>query len=140
MSIFKTLTEKRRTGNFGEDAAVRYLKKKGFKILERNYVAFGHEADIIARHKDVTVFIEVKTRSTERLLKGESRPAAAVTPKKQRSIAAAAKVFLALHRPEGRSRFDVVEVLTEGEGKSRRVSKINHIESAFTLTTAYNIH
>lgn len=140
MNIFKALTEKRRTGNFGEDAAVRYLKKKGFKILERNYEAFGHEVDVIARREDVTVFVEVKTRSTERLSKGESRPAAAVTPKKQRSIITVAKVYLGIHRPEGRSRLDVIEVLTEGEGKSRRVSKINHIESAFTLSTAYKIH
>ena len=53
-------------GNAGEDLACRYLEKQGYKILERNkqYSRFC-ELDIIALHKNTTVFVEVKTRKTD---------------------------------------------------------------------------
>ena len=66
------ITKKREIGNFGEDAAVKYLKKKHYKILERNYTAGKLELDIIAKTKREIVFIEVKTRSVESLGSGSS--------------------------------------------------------------------
>ena len=53
------------TGNAGEDLACRYLEKNGYEILERNkhYSRFC-EIDIIAKHKNTVVFVEVKTRRT----------------------------------------------------------------------------
>ena len=54
-------------GKYGEDIAVKYLIKNGYKIVERNYhfSRYG-EIDIIALDKDTLCFIEVKTRTTEK--------------------------------------------------------------------------
>lgn len=49
-------------GNKGEEIACQYLKKQGYKIIERNYRIRGGEIDIIARDGETLVFIEVKTR------------------------------------------------------------------------------
>ena len=47
MKILDILTPNRKKGNIGERAAVRFLRKNGYKILERNYVALGSEIDEI---------------------------------------------------------------------------------------------
>ena len=57
MNILKVLTERRKIGNIGERAAARYLKRKGYKILKRNYVPLDHEIDIIAENREYTAFI-----------------------------------------------------------------------------------
>ncbi len=49
-------------GNKGEDLASEFLKKQGYKILERNYRIRGGEIDIVGRDGETLVFIEVKTR------------------------------------------------------------------------------
>jgi putative endonuclease len=51
------------TGKSGEEAAVRYLRGKGYKVLDTNWRHGGLEIDIICLHKDTVVFVEVKTRS-----------------------------------------------------------------------------
>ena len=53
--------QRRRFGHWGEDAAVRYLKTRGYEILDRNYRSSWGEIDIIARQRDVLAFVEVKT-------------------------------------------------------------------------------
>lgn len=50
------------TGNYGEDLACKYLKKLGYKILERNFRIRGGEIDIVAKDKNILVFVEVKAR------------------------------------------------------------------------------
>ncbi len=132
MNILKILTPKRLLGNFGERAACKYLKQHGYKILERNYVALGHEIDIIAKNKELTAFVEVKTRSSEAHYTAGTRPASAVTPEKQRDIIKTAKAYMAQSRPEGRVRLDVIEVITEGSGKKTKVKEIKHLIGAFT--------
>ena len=47
--------QRRRFGNWGEDAAVRYLKTRGYEILDRNYRSSWGEIDIIARQRDVQI-------------------------------------------------------------------------------------
>ncbi len=139
MNILKVLTPSRKTGNFGERAAARLLKKSGYKILARNFTALDREIDVIARSKDVTVFVEVKTRTVGKQSPAEPRPASAVTPDKQRDIIKAAKCYLAQKKPEGRVRFDIIEVLLTGEEK-KSIFKINHIENAFNQNTANRRH
>lgn len=50
-------------GERGEEAAARFLERRGMEILERNWKCFAGEADIIARDEDAVHFVEVKTRS-----------------------------------------------------------------------------
>ncbi|NTW06664.1 MAG: YraN family protein, partial [Syntrophaceae bacterium] len=55
------------TGKDGEQIAAAYLKKKGYRICETNFRCPLGEIDIIAREKDEIVFIEVKTRKSNKL-------------------------------------------------------------------------
>ena len=52
----------KQVGNFGEELACQFLKRQGYKILERNYRIRGGEIDIVARDGEYLAFIEVKTR------------------------------------------------------------------------------
>lgn len=56
--------DNKNTGNLGEELAVSFLKKQGYKIVERNYRIRGGEIDIIAKDCDYLVFIEVKARNS----------------------------------------------------------------------------
>ena len=134
MKILELLTQKRIIGNVGEDAAARYLRRKGYKVLERNYVAAGHEIDLIAKNADFLCFVEVKTRTAGHENDMEARPAAAVTPEKQRAIISAAKNYIAIFRPTIAIRFDVCEVILS---ERRKLVSLNYIEGAFNANTAF---
>jgi Holliday junction resolvase-like predicted endonuclease len=54
-------TEKRKTGDLGEDIAERFLMKQGYRIVERNYLRKWGEIDIIAKKDGKLYFVEVKT-------------------------------------------------------------------------------
>lgn len=133
MNVLKILTPKRIVGNIGENEAAKHLKKKGYKILERNFVESGHEIDIIAKYKDELVFVEVKTRSAASTSELEARPASAVTPEKQRAIISTAIAYLATTEGAPKIRFDVIEVILDN-GKPQ---KIEHLEAAFDKNTAF---
>jgi putative endonuclease len=95
-------------GLAGEQLAAEHLCRCGYTILHRNYRTRSGEIDIIARHGQTVVFIEVKTRKNELF----GSPAAAVTVRKQAQISRVAQEFL---QREGLvacpARFDVVSVL-----------------------------
>ena len=55
---------KQSEGKYGEDIASKYLKQKGYSILERNFYCNCGEIDIIALDKNEITFVEVKTRSS----------------------------------------------------------------------------
>ncbi len=138
MKILNILTPKRLTGNLGERAAARLLRRKGYRILERGYVALGSEIDIIARKKGVTAFVEVKTRNIKSIGLKEPRPASSVDGEKQRKIIKVAGYYKASHPSDTRYRFDVIEVYVEGEGKGQRVKELKHLEGCFDKNTAFD--
>ena len=106
--------EKKELGKKGEEIALRFLKKNGYRLVERNYVCKMGEVDIVAREKDTLVFIEVKTRTSTAF----GPPQLAVTPSKQMQISKAAWTFLKEKRIENaKARFDVVAVLIRPEGE-----------------------
>jgi putative endonuclease len=92
----------------GEDLAVQYLKKKGFKVIERNYHCPWGEIDLIAREKETLVFVEIKARSSAEY----GLPHDAVDRFKQKKIIQAARIYLAEHHlnEEIPARFDVVAI------------------------------
>lgn len=124
-------------GRLGEDAAVEFLKKNGYTVIERNYRAGRNEIDIIATDKGYIVFVEVKAR-TYKNNEGYmpyGRPSAAVDrSKKQRTVAAATK-YLSKHNTKGKQpRIDVIEIYFASSpdfANTKEVTKINHIVNAF---------
>ena len=130
MEVLKIKTEERRLGNLGEKLAARYLKRKGYKILERNYVNDGNEIDIIATKSGVVAFVEVKARSFKK--DTELAPSSAVTPEKQRKIIKTAKYYAAYYARDKILRLDIIEVIIDG----KRPKEINHIENAFNYNSA----
>ena len=118
-------------GKFGEDTATVYLKKNGYRIVDRNVHVSHNEIDIIARDNAYLVFVEVKTRSTDSTLYSDfGTPASAVTRSKQRRTVEAARKYLATTKyTKLQPRFDVLEVYVDKN--ERKVIKINHITNAF---------
>ena len=135
MKILEVLTDKRCTGNLGERAAAKHLKKSGYRIVKRNLVSLGYEIDIVATNAEYLVFCEVKTRT----IKDGARisAASAVTPEKQRQIIAAARPYAAKFKENRKIRFDCIEVYLDDTPKSKKIHSINHMVGAFTGDTAY---
>ena len=135
MKILELLTPKRLLGNQGERAAARYLFRHGYRILKRNFVWGDGEIDLIAKKGDTIVFVEVKSRTIGKGASFESRPAAAVTPEKQRKLLRVASC-LAPAREEGiRNRFDIIEVYFSQKG-NHKIEQIKHLPNAFNRNTA----
>ena len=121
-------------GRIGEDEAVRFLKKQGFKILGRNVHISHNEIDVIAllKKQKIIAFVEVKTRSVdEKLYSAYGTPATAVTKDKQQRTLIAAKSYLRENSKfyDYQPRFDVFEVYLDKE--NMRILKTNYIENAF---------
>ena len=120
--------EKKELGKKGEEIAIRFLKKRGYRILERNYVCKMGEMDIIAREKDTLAFIEVKTRTSTAF----GPPQLAVNLTKQMQLSKVALYFLKEKKlEEVKARFDVVAILLGPQGE-----EIELIKDAFELQYA----
>ncbi len=124
---FLVTIQRIKLGQIGEEAAVAFLKRQGYHILERNFRNSLGEIDIIAKDDDTVCFIEVKTRKNEAF----GSPFESVTANKQRKIIHVALSYLkAKGREESNARFDVVAVFLEGEGPER----IEIIKNAFDVS------
>lgn len=110
--------EKRRLGFFGERKAAKYLKKNGYKILERNFRCPAGEVDIIAEKGETVAFVEVKTRTSDAF----GLPNEAVNFRRQRRYVNAARYYFSGREIDVTIRFDIIEVTRDG---------VNYIESAF---------
>jgi putative endonuclease len=118
--------QKQILGREGEGIAERYLKKQGFKLLERNYRCPLGELDLIALDRKVLVFVEVKTRTSD----NSGSPLEAVDRRKQRQIIKTALYFLSQKRLHDRdARFDVIGISLE-----RGEPVVEHIRNAFELS------
>lgn len=112
-------------GEIGEEYASKFLKKKKYKILERNYRKRYGEIDIIAENKNYIVFVEVKTRHRDSM----TSAADAVNRQKQLKIIKTASMYLAENETDKFCRFDVCEVYVNSD--NLKLVNINYIESAF---------
>lgn len=107
-------------GKIGEDIATKYLINKGYKIIERNFYCKMGEIDIIAKKDEYIVFIEVKTRSSNKY----GIPVDAITNKKIKNLYKTAKFYVYTRRLQNRLiRFDAIEVYFDN-GQFR----VNHIK------------
>ncbi len=119
-----------RRGILGEQAARKHLGRLGLKYLTANFRSKRGEVDLIFRHDDCLVFVEVKTRSSE----DWTRPAAAVDARKRRLLSQTALDYLRrIKNPEVKIRFDIVEVLLD-DGEVREV---RHLPNTFAMEKPY---
>ena len=120
-----TIFSAKQKGDVGEEYTVRYLKKNGYRILERNFRLKCGEIDIIAQKGEYIIFTEVKTRAANFL----ARPYEAVDRRKIAKIFKTAAIYIAQNQLDAYFRFDVSEVFTDLN--SGKVTGINYIENAF---------
>lgn len=107
------MTNLRELGAEGEEAAVQFLKKQGYVILERNFSTKFGEIDLIAREKNTLVFVEVKMR--RRIDFGS--PQEAITRAKMLQLGQTALSYLRQkHLPQINCRFDMVAVQPRPDG------------------------
>ncbi len=117
--------ERRKLGNFGEQAAAHYLLRQGYTIENRQWRGTGGELDLVARHGTTLVFVEVRTR------RGDSAGSAeeSVGRAKQGRLIALAYAYLEAHAiaPEVEWRIDVIAIDVDRAG---RVARLSHIPYA----------
>lgn len=115
------------TGKEGEKIAAAFLKKNGYRIIEKNYRCVLGEIDIIAREKGALVFVEVKTRKSAEL----GYPEQAVGINKQKKMSQLALWYLQKKNADTGARFDVVAITISTSG-----NEIKLIKNAFDFIAA----
>lgn len=124
--LAERFSSKKSLGDRGEDAAARYLKRRGFRILARGHDSPLGELDIIAVEGRTIVFVEVKTRSSN----DAGHPTEAIDARKERRMTQAALSYLkSKGLLQNAARFDVVAV-TWPAGVRRPL--IEHYKNAFS--------
>ena len=102
---------RRQKGKAGEDLAASLLEKQGYKILQRNYRFDRGEIDLVAQESGELVFVEVKTRHSDRF----GSPEEAVTPAKEEQLKKVAEGYLLEHKLDRQAcRFDIVSITYRG--------------------------
>lgn len=115
---------RRKLGRQGEEKAIEFLKKKGYKILDQNYYTRYGELDVICEKNREIIFVEVKTRRSNRF----GLPEEAITYRKMEHMKHAALLYLSERdRPYRGLRFDVIAIRINSDGHE----DIQHIENAF---------
>jgi putative endonuclease len=117
-------SEKRRFGNAGEDIACEFLRRKGFEILDRNYLRPWGEIDIVALADDTVRFIEVKSVSRE-IKAGvtremDYRPEEMVHVKKLKKLARTAALYMDNSGDNRSYQIDVVGVIIDTRTRKAR--------------------
>ncbi len=112
-------------GEEGENLAKTYLEKKGFVMLEEKWSFGKNEIDLIARHNNKLIIIEVKTRSSSRY----GQPYIAVNKAKQKILIKGANRYIEMHNIDKETRFDVVSIVLTPQN-----AILEHIEDAFYPT------
>jgi putative endonuclease len=121
-------------GSRSERAAVRFLRRLGYRILARNYTCPHGELDLVALDGRCVVFVEVRSTETDDL----ERPAASVDRAKQRRLTDVALHFLQRHGLlEHAARFDVLAVSWP---PGRREPAIVHYRQAFEAVGRFEMY
>ncbi len=115
--------KRRDTGILGEKLAGDFLKKRGYRIYETNYRCPEGEVDIVARHKDSLVFIEVRSKRSLEF----GSPEESITPTKMERLRAVAAHYLQTHNNlPSLWRIDVAAVEIDQKGKPLRIEIIEN--------------
>lgn len=116
--------DRKSLGTLGETFACRFLRDHNYAIMERNYTCPVGEIDIIARHKDTIVFVEVKSQYTH----VDIRPERKVDARKRKKLHA-----LAAYYRKTRLRKDLpcrIDVITVKISPRNKPAEIRHYQRA----------
>ena len=117
-------SKRKEAGAIGEKLAADFLKRRGYRILRRNYRCRGGEIDIIAQHKECLVFVEVRTKRSS----GFGTPEESVSFIKREKLVSLADTYLqSCNNLPPNWRIDVIAVELTSDN---RVSRLEHIENA----------
>ena len=119
----KIMATKKELGQRAENLAVEFLSKKSYQILERNWRFSRAEIDVIARHEEVLIFIEVKMRSYNYY----GNPEDFVSERQQALIQEAAAQYMEQIGHDWEIRFDIISILWQ----DHQEAKLTHIKDAF---------
>lgn len=122
----------RKIGNLGEKIACDFLRKKGYKILDRNYIPKWlkgpgkKEIDIICKKDNIISFIEVKTLTSDNQI---FSPEDKVDFQKQRKIIKAAQSYLLEknYKPETKWQIDVIAIKVDLNLKKAKVKHLKNV-------------
>lgn len=109
-----------RIGKWGEDVAVEHLTRHSYEVIARNARTPYGEIDIVARKDDITIFVEVKTRTSDKM----GMPEDSITVRKRQRMISAAQQY-AMQQEIDHWQVDVISV----EGKPGRMPKITYFEN-----------
>ena len=110
-------------GKAGEKAALNFLNRNNFRIIEQGFCFLRGEIDIIAYDKETLVFLEVKSRRSHKF----GFPEEALTSAKQKQLKKVALGYCTLHNIQDvECRFDVISLTYDDEGYT-----VSHIKNAF---------
>ncbi len=118
--------KRRNTGILGEKLARDFLKKRGYHIIETNYRCPEGEIDIVARHKDSLVFVEVRAKTS---LHFGSPEESITTTKKERLRTVASRYCQTHDNLPSLWRIDVVAVELDHREKPLRIELIENAVS-----------
>ncbi|MGB2762374.1 MAG: YraN family protein [Minisyncoccales bacterium] len=109
-------------GRIGEEIAKEYLEDKDYNIMEQNCQTRYSEIDLIAKKNDVLVFVEVRTKTSEKF----GSPEETINKEKIRKLVRSANAYSARKRWKGQCRIDAVCVVLD---QSHKLNRIQHYES-----------
>jgi putative endonuclease len=110
-----------RIGTWGEQAAVQNLLSRGYELVDRNVRTPYGEIDIVVRQGETIIFVEVKTRASDKM----GLPEDSITVHKREHMIACAEHYAAEHKID-HWQIDVISI----EGKPGATPKITHFENA----------
>lgn len=110
-------------GKWGEELAVRYLRDKGYVVIDNDWKSGHRDIDIIAMDDEVLVFVEVKTRSNCHY----TEPIDAVNYHKMMNLRRAFNHYIKYHRVDCDVRFDVVAIVGTPENEAPKIDHFKDI-------------
>jgi putative endonuclease len=121
-------TTKQAFGELGERIAERWLRRRGWRVVNRRFQNGRRDIDLVVEQDGTVAFVEVKARRGADF----GGPVAAVNWRKQKELTKSAHVWIDRHgQPLDQYRFDVVGVLVDGEQV-----RIRHVPDAFTISAS----
>ena len=121
------MTHQKRLGDWGETEARRYLERKAYVFMERNFRVPEGEIDLVMQDGDIVVFIEVKTRTSDSF----GTPEESVSREKRKRLMRAAWIFLQeRERIDDSWRIDVVAIEAS---PNWTIQRLDHYQSAFDI-------